>query len=80
MSFIPNVFKKREKKEHKHRTQFAEYLKNRIAAYQALLDNEEFEDEDEAVHLTQHIQRLVQVIDEINKANMQGQEQRMSAM
>ena len=69
MSFIPKVFKKREEQDRKHRTAFAEYLKNRIATYQDKLDNEDFEHKDEAVLLTQHVQRLRMVIKELDHAN-----------
>jgi hypothetical protein len=69
MNFIPKMLKKKERQERKHRTQFAEYLQNRIRTHQARLDNEEFEDEDDAVHLTQHVQRLRMIIDELDAAN-----------
>ena len=80
MSFIPNVLKKREAKDRQHRANFRAYLTARIAGYQARLDHEEFEDEDEAVHLTDHIQRLLRVIEELDKANAQGQGQQTAAM
>lgn len=58
----------RSGKRMKNRTDFALYLKNRINSYQARLDEEEFEDEEEAVHLTQHIQRLLKIIEELAPA------------
>jgi hypothetical protein len=69
MGFMKNLIEKKVRQERKHRTQFAEYLQNRIRTHQARLDNEEFEDEDDAVHLTQHVQRLRMIIDELNAAN-----------
>lgn len=80
MNFIPKMLKKKEARDRKHREEFALYLTNRIRIYQERLDTEEFEDEELAVHLTQHVQRLRMIIDELDKANMQGQGLTRSAM
>lgn len=80
VNFIPKMLKKREARDRKHRKAFAEYLTNRIRIYQERLDNETFDDEELAVHLTQHVQRLRMIIDELDKANMQGQGLTRSAM
>lgn len=80
MSFIPNALKKREAEDRRYRANFKGYLKAKIARYQARLDNEKFENEDEAVHLTQHIQEDIRIIEELDAADAQGQGQQTAAM
>lgn len=73
MKFIPWTLKPREAKRRKYRDTFASYLKERIQIFQDKLEGEQFEDDEEAIKITQHVQRLRMVLNEVEKANARNQ-------